>query len=137
MVRVVVSFVLAPLLVSMIYGPMGLVVVLPIVLLITALVATPLFFLFRWRGWLKWWQVGLAGLICGVMFSTLFGWPSPERLDDFGVQDALNFGGVVMLIAIVFWWLVRSAYESVLAPHEPLVYYALQTYLLADGAIWR
>jgi hypothetical protein len=105
MVRVVVSFVLAPLLVSMIYGPMGLVVVLPIALLITALVATPLFFLFRGAGWLKWWQVGLAGLICGVMFSTLFDWPSPERLDDFGVQDALNFGGVGMLIAIVFWWL--------------------------------
>jgi hypothetical protein len=97
--------VLAPLLVSVLYGPLGLFTVLPFALLITAVMATPLFFLFRSRGWLKWWQVSLAGVLCGVLFATLFDSTSPERLDAFGLDDALNFGGVGTLMAIVFWWL--------------------------------
>jgi hypothetical protein len=103
--RVAVAFVLAPLLVGVLYGPLGLLAVLPFALLVTVVLATPLFFLFRRYGWLKWWQVGLAGLLCGVIFSLLFDWPSAERFDAFGLQDALNFGGVGTLIAIVFWWL--------------------------------
>jgi hypothetical protein len=104
--RVAAAFVLAPVLVSVFfYGPLGLVGVLPIALLVTAVLATPLYFMFRRRGWLKWWQVGLAGLLCGVAFALLFDSTSPQRLDALGIEDALNFGGVGMLVAIVFWWL--------------------------------
>jgi hypothetical protein len=66
----------------------------------------PIFWPIHFRhGWLKWWQVGLAGLLCGLAFTPLFDSMSPERLDDFGIQDALIFGGIGTLIAIVFWWL--------------------------------
>jgi hypothetical protein len=78
--------------------------VLPFALLITGAVAAPLFFfLFRKRGWLKWWQVALAGFLCGLLFVAFV--DSPERLDSFGIKDSLYFGGVGISIALVFWWL--------------------------------
>jgi hypothetical protein len=115
--RVAAAFVLAPLLASAMYGPLGLLVVLPIALLVTAALATPLFFLFRRRGWLKWWQVGSAGLLSGLLFSVLFDWPTSDRFDAFGLQDALNFGGVGLLIAIAFWWI--GVYRNSSLPAVP------------------
>ena len=115
--RVAVAFVLAPLLVSLLFGWPGMLLVLPFALAITALVATPLFFFVRRRGWLKWWQVGLAGLLCGVIFTLLVDAASPGRLDAFGLEDALLFGGVGTLIAIVFWWL--AVYRNSTFPGVP------------------
>ncbi len=105
MKRVIVALALAPLLVGLLFGWPGVLVVVPWAWLITAAMATPLFFFFRKRGWLKWWQVGLAGLLCGVTFSIVFSGASLERVDAFGIPDALTFGGTGTLIAIVFWWL--------------------------------
>jgi len=102
--RVVVAFALAPLLVSLLFGWPGMLMVPPFALLITGAVAAPLFFfLFRKRGWLKWWHVAVAGLFCGLLFVPLF--DSSARLDMFGIKDSLVFGGVGILIALVFWWL--------------------------------
>jgi len=76
--------------------------VAPFAFMITFVVAVPLFFLFRKRGWLKWWHVTLAGFLCGQIFVAL---DSSDRLDMFGIEDSLYFGGVGILIALVFWWL--------------------------------
>lgn len=104
MSRVILAFALAPLLASLLFGWPGMLLVLPVALLITGAVAAPLFFfLFRKRGWLKWWQVALAGFLCGLLFVAFF--DSPERLDIFGINDSLYFGGVGVFIALVFWWL--------------------------------
>jgi hypothetical protein len=83
---------------------------------ITAAVAVPLFFLlFRKRGWLKWWQVALAGLFLGLLFVALM--DSPARLDMFGIRDSLLFGGVGLFIAIVFWWL--GLFRNAVVPSVP------------------
>ena len=101
--RVVVALALAPLLVSLLFGWPGALLVLPFAWVLTGVLATPLFFFFRRRGWLHWWHAALAGLACGLLFVVLF--DSAERLDSFGVEDGLLFGGVGLLIAIIFWWL--------------------------------
>jgi hypothetical protein len=76
--------------------------VLPVAVLISVVVAAPMFFfLFRRRGWLRWWQVGVAGFLCGLLFVGFF--DSAERLDSFGIRDAIYFGGVGIVIALVFW----------------------------------
>ncbi len=116
MKRVIAALALAPVLVCLFFGWPGMLLALYFAWLVTAIVATPLFFFFRKRNWLRWWQVALAGLLSGVTFSILFAAPSLERLDAFGIQDALTFGGTGTMIAIVFWWLGlyrNSAFPSI------------------------
>lgn len=114
--RVVLAFVLAPVPVSFLYGPIGL-AVLPIAWVMTVMVAVPLFLLFKKFGWLRWWHAALVGLLSGVILSLLFNVDNPARLDAFGLDDALNFGGVGTLMALVFWWL--GLYRNAVFPAAP------------------
>ncbi len=133
--RVVLAFVLAPLLVSLLFGPIGF-AVLPIAWIMTVVVALPLFLLFKKLGWLRWWHAALAGLLSGVIFSVLFNADNPARLDAFGIDDALNFGGVGTLIALVFWWL--GLYRNAALPAVPpsLPYTMLVLIPLVIGGVW-
>src|SRR5258705_474398 len=76
MKRVIAALALAPVLVCLFFGWPGMLLALYFAWLVTAIVATPLFFFFRKRNWLRWWQVALAGLLSGVTFSILFAAPS-------------------------------------------------------------
>jgi hypothetical protein len=115
MKRVLVALMLAPVLVSALFGWPFALLVLPYAWLITAVVATPLFFLFRKHGWLNWWQVALAGLLCGLIFVGFF--DSAARFDSFGIEDSLYFGGIGALIAVVFWWL--GLFRNAFLPAAP------------------
>jgi hypothetical protein len=103
MKRIAIAFIFAPLLVSIIFGWPGMVLVAPFAAIMALVAGGPLFFLFLKFGWLKWWQVAFAGLFCGFLFVVIL--DSSERLDMFGIKDALFFGGVGILISLVFWWL--------------------------------
>lgn len=103
MKRIAIAFIFAPLLVSIIFGWSGMVLVTPFAAITALVVGAPLFFLFLKFGWLKWWQVAFAGLFCGFLLLMIL--DSSERLDMFGIHDALLFGGVGILISLVFWWL--------------------------------
>jgi hypothetical protein len=105
MSRALLSLLLSPVLVSLLFGA-GAALVLPIALLATGVLATPFFFLFRSLGWLRWWHAVTVGFVCGVVFSAAFDLgTSWARVDAFGAQDAIWFGGVGAFIALVFWWL--------------------------------
>ena len=118
MLRVSLALLIAPLIVSSIYGVIGLVIVLPVMLLVTGVLAIPLLFVFRRRGWLRWWHAGLVGFVCGVIFLSLFALTvSPGWVDAYGLQSAMSFGGVGVATALLFWWL--GLYRNRAFPEVP------------------
>jgi hypothetical protein len=103
--RALLSLVLAPVLVGLIFGPMA-IIVIPLALLLTGVLAVPLFLLFKKRGWLRWWHACAVGLLCGLAFSGLFAVSaSPSHVEAFVVRDTLGFLEVGLSIALLFWWL--------------------------------
>jgi hypothetical protein len=103
--RALLSLVLAPVLASLMFGAVA-IIVAPMALLLTGVLATPLFFLFKKWGWLRWWHACAVGLLCSVAFSGLFAVSvSPSHVEAFAVRDTLGFLGVGLSIALLFWWL--------------------------------
>jgi len=134
--RVRIALIAAPVIVSVLFGVFGL-IVLPITLLFTGVVALPLFYVFKRRGWLRWWHAFLVGLLCGAIFAVLDTLAtSPSHADFFGLADALYFCGVGSLIALLFWWLGlfrNSAFPSV---PSSIPWSMLVVIPLALGGFW-
>jgi hypothetical protein len=65
-----------------------------------------LFLFFKTRGWLQWWQTVLGGLFGGAAWSLLFSATSSfEYFDSFGLPNAILWGGIGAVTALLFWWL--------------------------------
>lgn len=103
MQRVVLAFLFVPLFVSFFFGPLFLVVA-PIAWLVCLFLAAPLFALFAWKGWLRCWQVVLAGLVCGLLSCGLLMLGDGLYSAVQGPANLAMFGGVGAVIAYGFWW---------------------------------
>ena len=103
--RALLSLVLAPVLVSLTFGAVA-IIIAPMALLLTGVLAMPFFFLFRKWGWLRWWHACVVGVLCGAAFSGIFAVSvSPSHVEAFGVRDMLGFLGMGLSIAFLVWWL--------------------------------
>jgi hypothetical protein len=107
--RALIALVLAPLLVSGVFGIFAL-IAFPFMLLMAFAVALPLLFFFRRMGRLAWWHAVLSGAICAVCFiafnalmTALTGIrPDIDQLVDSNNVAFIRLG---MLTAFVFWWM--------------------------------
>lgn len=80
--------------------PVVAMVAYPIILLLGA----PVFALLRRFGWLRWWQVTLAGGVCAVPFIVYFAFVSPPgRWAKVALVDSLFLFSVGAGIALAFW----------------------------------
>ena len=82
------------------FGVWGL-IVFPFMLVVTLLVALPLFFLLRRARWLEWWHALLAGAFCGLCFAAV----NTSDLDRFVNSNNVYFIGLGALIGFAFWWI--------------------------------
>jgi hypothetical protein len=108
MKRVWIAFFLAPLLVSAPFGVFGL-IALYFLLLVTLVLAVPLFFLCRRMKWLQWWHALLAGLLCALCFVIFDAWmtplKSPLKFDQLISANNVIYLGWGVLVSVVFWWI--------------------------------
>jgi hypothetical protein len=104
MLRVAIGFALAPLLVGAAFSDLAIPVL--VVMLVTSLfVAVPAFLLFRWRGWLSWWQVTLGGMICAVPFIALYSFSAGRyHVEIYGPANILFFASLGAAVGFLFWW---------------------------------
>ena len=101
--RALIGIFLAPALVSAMYGVPGL-IVLPVLLLITALIALPLFFAMRRAQLLQWWHALLAGAFCGICV-VVFDWLAGRDLDRVINANNVYFIGLGSFIGLLYWWI--------------------------------
>jgi hypothetical protein len=107
--RALIALVLAPLLVSSVFGIFAL-LAFPWMLLMTIVVALPLLLLFQRIGRLNWWIAVMGGAICALGYITLealapltYGVaPNADRLIN---SNNIAFLGLGMLTGFVFWWI--------------------------------
>ena len=106
MARVILGFLLAPAvfpLAGLAFGAVwsGVELVLVISYVSTLLVGVPMFFVFKWRRWFKWWQVTGAAAACALPFAAL--------LMNFSSLEMRHLTNSLMLIAhgaaagLTFW----------------------------------
>ncbi len=96
--------------------PVVAMVAYPIILLLGA----PVFALLRHFGWLRWWQVTLAGGVCAVPFIVYFAFvSSPNRWAKVGLVDSLFFLSVGAGIALAFWVLGLAGNSALTAAATP------------------
>lgn len=82
------------------FGALALIVVYPVALLF----GLPMFFLFRWRGWLQWWQVSLGGALCAMPFvTTYFAGANQMHVERYGLTNAAVLIGCGATISLIFW----------------------------------
>jgi hypothetical protein len=92
-----------PLFVSFFFGPLFLAVVV-VAWFVCLFPAAPLFILFSWRGWLRCWQVTLAGLVCGLLFGGVSILNGGLYSTIQGPANLAMLSGVGAVIAYGFWW---------------------------------
>ena len=105
MPRIVTAFLVAPLLISPIFGPLA-VAVYPVLLTITAVLAAPMFLLLLRARLLDWWHAVAAGVACGitcVLVDTL--WDFGGRIDNVIGRNNLVIVGLGALTGFLFWWI--------------------------------
>ena len=82
------------------FGTVALLIAYPIALLF----GLPMFFLFRWRGWLRWWQVTLGGALCASPFVLAYlAGANPLHLEHYGLANSLLLIGCGAAIGLIFW----------------------------------
>lgn len=104
--RVILAFLLGPALfpvMSLAFGSVwsGVELVLVISYASTLLFGLPLFFLFKWRRWLKWWQVTLGAATCAMPFAALMADLSNPRLHH--LTNSLLLVGTAAIAGLFFW----------------------------------
>lgn len=104
MKRALIALLGVPLLFSALFGIYAF-IVLPFVLIITIVLALPLFYLlFRLR-WLLWWHACIAGVLCSFVFIALYWVVSPAyHIEVYGVRSALFFIALGAVVSLTFWW---------------------------------
>jgi hypothetical protein len=120
MLRVAIGFALAPLLVGAASSYLA-IPVLFVMLVTSVFVAVPAFLLFRWRGWLSWWQVTLGGMICSVPFIALYGFSAgPYHVEIYGPANILFFASLGAAVGFLFWWIALFRNERFPTVPTPL-----------------
>jgi hypothetical protein len=119
--RVVAAFFLAPLLGVLVVGAitrtldvglLAAMVAYPIALIVGA----PIFFLFKWRGWFRWWQVTLGGMACSLPFIAFYLFMAePTHVANAGFMNSLYLLGCGAAIGITFWALGVSGNSALTA----------------------
>jgi hypothetical protein len=107
--RTLIALILAPLLVSSVFGIFAL-LAFPWMLLMTFVVALPLLLFFKRIERLNWWIAVMGGAICALGYITLntiaplsYGVaPDADRLIN---SNNIAFLGLGMLTGFVFWWI--------------------------------
>ena len=107
--RALIALVMAPLIISSVFGIFAL-LAFPWMLLMTFVMALPLLLLFRRIGRLNWWMAVMSGATCALGYITLnalvplsYGVaPNADRLID---SNNIAFLGLGMLTGFVFWWI--------------------------------
>jgi len=133
MKRVWVAFFLAPFLVSAPFGVTGL-IPLYFMLLVTVVLAIPLFFVFRRLQWLQWWHALLAGLFCALGFIAFDTLMTRGRLDFLISASNITLLGYGALVSLLFWWIGifrNPAFPFV--PHRAPISFALVIPLFLAG----
>ena len=78
--------------------------VLPVAYLSTLLFGVPLFFLFKRRQWLSWWQSLVGGLLCATPFVAFLLYSDPSLALRPAVDSLLSVSlGVGALVGVLFW----------------------------------
>jgi asparagine N-glycosylation enzyme membrane subunit Stt3 len=109
MTRVVGAFLSAPFLVLLVGAfstgtQDGFLVAVMIAYPIALVFGVPLFFLFRWRGWLRWWQATIGGAVCAAPFVLLYVLgANPMHVEKYGASNSMVLFGYGALIGLVFW----------------------------------
>jgi len=103
--RALIALFVAPLLVSLMFGVFAL-LAFPVMVVVTVVLALPLFFLLRKAQWLRWWHAVLAGSLCGLCFAAantlgVYG----GTLDRLVNSNNVYFVGLGALVGFVYWWL--------------------------------
>lgn len=119
MARIIAGFILAPglfPLLSLAFGSVwsGVEFALVISYLSTVLFGVPLFFLFKWRRWYKWWQVTAAGAACALPFSALlinFSNPQIHHL-----TNSLQLIAVGAIAGLLFWTIALARNSALIVP---------------------
>jgi hypothetical protein len=101
MTRIVAAFVLAPLLASVFFFRVFAIVAFPFMLVVTLVLAVPLFLLLRRVQRLSWWHALLAGAFCGLCVVLLSSF-NPDRLIS---RNNILFVGLGALAGTLFWWI--------------------------------
>ena len=107
--RVLIALILAPLLVSSVFGIFAL-LAFPWMLLMTFVVALPLLLLFKRIERLNWWIAVMGGAICAIGYITLntvapLSYGVAPDADLLINSNNIAFLGLGMLTGFVFWWI--------------------------------
>jgi hypothetical protein len=102
--RVVSAFFIAPLLVSLAYGPL-VIVVYPMFLIVMLVLGAPLFLAFRRLGWLSWWHAVLVGVMCSTAGMYFDLGSNPVRAEMYGPSHTISFATMGAGVGLLFWWL--------------------------------
>lgn len=103
MLRIFLSFVFVPLFVSLFFGSLFLLVA-PMAWAACLVLAVPLFVLFARNGWLRNWQVVLAGILCGLLTGGVLTLGKGLYSTIQGPANLAMFTCVGGCIAYGFWW---------------------------------
>lgn len=141
MIRVLFAFLLAPFLVSILYGK-AIIIAMIIMYPTTLIAALPLFFIFKELHFLNWWHVTLAGALCSVLFLLGSTFYFGNRFEDPLSTSYLFATGSGALIGLLFWFI--GIYQNPLFPYIatklpknmlvviPIAIFWLFLYLLVD-----
>lgn len=116
MKRVWFAFFLAPLLLCLPFGALGL-VLFYFLALVTAVLAVPLFFLLRRLRWLQWWHALLVGLFCAASFIVFDAFMKPGGLDFLISANSVTYLGWGAAVSVLFWWL--GVFRNLAFPYVP------------------
>ena len=122
MKRVLIGFLLSPLLASIPFGVYAL-ITYPIMLVITLIFAVPLFLILKRLRWLQWWHAFLAGGICAIFYILIDNYSSHSFDIDLIISSQnLSFIGLGASTGIVFWFIAiyRNSYFKFVKTRFPL-----------------
>jgi hypothetical protein len=100
MARAAVAFLIAPLLISLLFGP-GAVFAYPIMLAITVVVAMPLFVILQKFKLLNWWHAALSGAACSLCFVVY----DIYDIDVLISKNSISYVALGTLTGFIFWWI--------------------------------
>ena len=81
----------------------------PFAIVAALIFGLPLALLFWKLRWARWWQFGMAGLICAIPFWMELAEPfTSVRWAESGLYDSLNYLGSGLAGGLVYWWICQK-----------------------------
>jgi hypothetical protein len=112
MKRALIALFSIPLLCSAFFGVFAFIAA-PIMLVVTAVIALPIFLILKRLNWLAWWHSCISGGVCGAVVALVYWcigvlvyWKvSPSyHIEYIGAQVTLFFVSLGSFIGLFFWW---------------------------------